>query len=64
MRDLQDVDGEDGHGGIDTEALQPRQESVGSHEEGYHVGEGGHTHRHPGVLHRLTEQVRETGGLT
>lgn len=57
MGDLQGVDGEDGDSRVDTEALEAREESVGAHEEGDDIGEGGHTHRHPGVSHCPPEQL-------
>ena len=41
MCDLHDIDGEDGHGRVDAEALQPRQNRVGSHKEGDHICIGG-----------------------
>ena len=63
MGDLQRVDGEDGDGGVYTEALEAGEESVGPHEEGDDVGEGGHADRHPGVTHRLAEQLGQAGAL-
>ena len=51
MGDLQRVDGEDGDGGVDTEALQSWQEGVGPHKEGDDIREGCHTHSNPGVTH-------------
>ena len=64
MGDLESVDGEYGDGGVDTEALEAGEESVGPHEEGDDVGEGGHADRHPGVTHCLAEQVGQAGALT
>ena len=58
MSDLQSVDSEDCHGGVDAEALQPGQHRVGPDEEGDHVSEGRHRHRHTRVLHRLPEPVK------
>ena len=60
MGDLQRVDGEDGDGRVDTEALETREESVGSHKESDDIREGGHAHRHPGVSHCPTKQLGQT----
>ena len=61
MGDLQRVDGEDGDGGVDTEALEAGEKSVGPHEEGDDVREGGDRHRHAGVLHGLAEPLLQSG---
>ena len=57
MRHLQGVDGEDGDGCVDTEALEAGEESVGAHKEGDDVGECCHTHRNPGVSHSSPKQL-------
>ena len=57
MSDLKNVDGKYCHGRVDTEALEAREDGVGPDEEGDDVGEGGHTHRHPGVSHCPPEQL-------
>ena len=59
--DLHEVDGEDSHSGVDTEALQAGQEGVGPDKEGDHVSEGGDAHSHPRVLHRLSEPFGQRG---
>ena len=58
MRHLQGIDGEDGHGGVDTEALEAGEEGVGPHEEGDDIREGCHTHSNPGVTHGPAKQLR------
>ena len=53
--DLQRVNAEYRHGGVDTEALQAGQHGVGPDEEGDHVSEGGDGDSNTRVLHRLAK---------
>ena len=59
MCDLQGIDGEDGHGRVDTEALQTRQEGVRADKEGDHICECGHRDSYAGVLHGLPKPGKE-----
>ena len=55
MCDLQRVNAEYRHSGVDTEALQAGQHGVGPDEEGDHVSEGGDGDGHTRVLHGLAK---------
>ena len=55
MCDLQRVNAEYRHSGVDTEALQAGQHGVGPDEEGDHVSEGGDGDSNTRVLHRLAK---------
>ena len=64
MGDLQRVDGEDGDGGVDTEALEAGEEGVGPNEESDDVSEGGDADGDPGVSHGATKQLGQARPLT
>ena len=55
MSDLHRIDGEDGHRSVHTEALQPREQSVGPNKEGNHISEGGNRDCDPRMLHGLAK---------
>ena len=57
MSDLKNVDGEYCHSRIDTEALETREDGVGSNEEGDDIREGGDADGHPGVSHCPPKQL-------